>query len=397
MLKNISQYCKSTQISYQFYNSIASLNHLNWEDFNVEENIFFSKAYLETIENSFQHEVEFNYIVFFDKKKTPIGLAITQLIALNTKELQSQELPCNLGEGIKNTILKNLDVNVLICGNPFACGEHHFIFNKNLIEPKEAYKSLAKALRDTQNMDHSEKPSFIVVKEFWPETSAESDQIKQEDFTEIHIDANMVLKLKPEWTSFEDYLASMRTKFRTRAKKAFNDSAVISVKNFSESEIIKHKDKINLLYDSVIDNAYFKLGKLNAQVFMNLKKALVDKFMFFGYFLGDELIGFKTCFVQKNHVEAFHIGFDYAFNKTHQIYQRMLYDYVSLAIEHKVSELRLGRTSETIKSTVGAKPVDMKLYVRHRNSLSNTLLKPLVDFVSPSEAEIRNPFKKTSH
>ena len=59
----------------------------------------------------------------------------------------------------------------------------------------------------------------------------------------------------------------------------------------------------------------------------------------------------------------------------------------------KVKELRLGRTAEIIKSCVGAKPVDMKLYIRHGNSISNKILKPLAEFISPSAYEVRNPFK----
>ena len=118
--------------------------------------------------------------------------------------------------------------------------------------------------------------------------------------------------------------------------------------------------------------------------------------MFKGYFLNQELIGFATSFIQENAVEAFHVGFDYSYKKSHNIYQRMLYDYVNLAINKKVSELRLGRTAETIKSCLGAQPVEMKLYVRHRNSISNTLLKPFADIISPNDFEIRNPFKKTN-
>ena len=398
MLHKIKQKCFSSQISYQFYDSVAKLPKIDWKQLTAEHNILFCTEYLKAIEDSLKEEIECNYILFFNTQKTLIGFAVTQLIKLNTKEIQNRELPCNLGENVKSTLLKNLDVNVLVCGNIFTCGEHHFVFNDNLISPKEAYISLAKALRDKRNLNNaSEKPSFILIKEFWPQTFQYSDEIKNEDFSEIIIDANMVLKLDSEWKTFEDYLASMRTKFRTRAKKIIKDSNEIEIKNFSKNEIKLHEAKIDELYNSVIDNAYFKLGKLKAEVFIRLKEALKEKFIFTAYFLKGNLIGFKTCFVQKDNVEAFHVGFDYTYKKTHNIYQRMLYEYVDIAIKNKVTELRLGRTSETIKSAVGALPINMKLYVRHRNSISNTLLKPLVDFVSPNSAEIRNPFKKNNN
>ncbi|RKN03804.1 hypothetical protein D7035_22115, partial [Aquimarina sp. AD1] len=160
-----------------------------------------------------------------------------------------------------------------------------------------------------------------------------------------------------------------------------------------DEDINTYHKEIDALYLSVLDKADFKIGKLNAITFENLKKTLQDSFIFKAYFLKDTLVGFTTSFILNKIVEANHIGIDYKYNKSYDIYQRMLYDYVDLAVSKKVDELRLGRTAEIIKSCVGAKPVEMKLYVRHGNSISNKLLKPLVDFISPSEYEVRNPFK----
>ena len=71
----------------------------------------------------------------------------------------------------------------------------------------------------------------------------------------------------------------------------------------------------------------------------------------------------------------------------------MLYDFVSLAIIHKKGELRLGRTAETSKSGVGAIPVEMKLFAKHRNLLPSKLLQPLISSIKPNEFELRKPFK----
>ena len=396
MFEKIIKKCTLTQVHYSFYNSITEIPTINWEEFETENKLFFSLDYLNTIEKTMNKEIIFRYIVFFNEQSTPIGFAVTQLISTNTKEFENQNLPCYVSQGIKNTLLKNMDINILVCGNIFSCGEHGFVFNKNQISANEAYKCLANALRDTKKIDSSEKPSFILVKEFWPKSFKNSDSIKDEDFRELHIDVNMIVQIQPEWKTFEDYLFSMRTKYRTRAKKVLSNSEEITVKDFSVAAIENYEHKINELYFSVIDNAYFKLGKLNAHILKELKIALQDKFVFKAYFLKEEMIGFTTCFVLDKSVESFHIGFDYTYKKSHNIYQRMLYDYMQLAIQNKVQELHLGRTAETIKSCIGAQPIEMKLYVRHRNTISNTLLKPVADFITPNTYETRNPFKKTT-
>ena len=146
-----------------FYNSINELPVINWEALGAHKNTFFSLDYFKTLENSFNKKIDFTYIVFFNALETPIAFAVTQLVTINTKELSDQELPCLINDSLKNTLLKNLDVSVLICGNLFSCGEHGFVFDNNQLAPADAYKCLANALRDTRKMDNAEKPSFILV------------------------------------------------------------------------------------------------------------------------------------------------------------------------------------------------------------------------------------------
>ncbi|WP_271764820.1 hypothetical protein [Aquimarina algiphila] len=392
MLDKIKNKCKTSSLKYVYYNHIDDIPHVNWDIINPENNIFLSLDYLKTLESTLSSSIRFRYILFYDND-IPVGFAAAQLIKFNSAQLKLQEFPCCISDTIKNTLFKNLDVRVLVCGNLFSCGEHGFVYNTDYISSKTAFESLSDALREIRKSENSDKPSFILLKEFWPESFDHSDYIKEHDFREFKIDVNMVLHMHSNWHTFDDYMASMRTKFRTRVKKVFKKSENIIVKDFDAEDIEIFKNEIDNLYLSVIEKADFKIGKLNAYTFKNLKESLDQTFVFKGYFIEEKLIGFTTSFVTNDIVDANHIGIDYQYNSTHSIYQKMLYDYVDLAIHKKARELRLGRTAEIIKSCVGAKPIEMKLYVRHGNSISNTLLKPLVELISPSEYEIRNPFK----
>ncbi len=392
MLEKIKNRCSSTSLRYSYYSKINDIPTKDWNKVNTKNTTFLSLAYLKTLEDTLSETITFRYILFYDKE-TPVAIAVAQLITFNSAQLKFQEFPCSMGDAIKNTLFKNLDVKVLVCGNLFSCGEHGFLYNSDHLDAKDAFENLSNALREIRKSKNSDKPSFILLKEFWPHSFDTSDYIKDHDFREFKIDVNMVLSIHPNWHTFTDYLASMKTKFRTRAKKVFKKSEAITVKNFSKKDIITFENEINTLYLSVIEKADFKIGKLNASTFKNLKESLGDTFIFRGYFLDQKLVGFTTSFILDQVIDANHIGIDYSYNKKYAVYQKMLYDYVDLAISKKATELRLGRTAEIIKSSVGAKPVAMKLYVRHGNSISNTLLKPLVELISPSEYEVRNPFK----
>ena len=104
-------------------------------------------------------------------------------------------------------------------------------------------------------------------------------------------------------------------------------------------------------------------------------------------------LGFSTSFINTTSFDANYVGLDYAYNEKFDIYQRILYDYVDEAIKARVTELQFGRTSELIKSAVGALPVDMTIYIKHKRSLSNLILKNVIQSVKPSPFELRKPFK----
>lgn len=106
-----------------------------------------------------------------------------------------------------------------------------------------------------------------------------------------------------------------------------------------------------------------------------------------------KLIGFSSSFIFNSILDANYVGINYEFNNEYALYQRMLYDYIEFAIQRNCSELRFGRTAEEIKSSVGANPVPMKLFIRHRNPIANRILKAIVGTIKPSEHELRKPFK----
>ena len=96
----------------------------------------------------------------------------------------------------------------------------------------------------------------------------------------------------------------------------------------------------------------------------------------------------------QNSLDAHFVGIDYQFNKTYAIYQRMLYDYISLAIEHKMKTINFGRTASEIKSSVGAVPQDLTIYLRHKNSIPNRILSVFLKKIQPTEFHQKKPFKK---
>jgi hypothetical protein len=71
----------------------------------------------------------------------------------------------------------------------------------------------------------------------------------------------------------------------------------------------------------------------------------------------------------------------------------MLYDYIQIAIAKKLKTLNFGRTASEIKSSVGAKPQDLTMYLRHKKGITNKIVKLFLQYIQPSPFRQHFPFK----
>jgi predicted N-acyltransferase len=393
MAMNILGGARHTELKAAFYDAVKMINAAHWQKVTAGKNIYLSLEYLQALEEAMEGSMKFRYILFYDKNSEPVAVASVQLLNFVDREAKYHSLLCRMSEHIKNQLLRSLGIKVMICGNVFATGENGFMFT-DAVSGEEAYHNLSHAL---QRLRQSEKingqVSIVLLKDFWPSSFSKSDALKTHDFRDFMIDVNMVLKIQSGWKSFEDYLNSLTAKFRTRAKSVFKKSEEIRVENLDEAGIEKYKSEIETLYNNVREKADFKFGALNGDAFILFKRNLGDMFRLTGYFHDHALVGFSSAVISNEVVDGNYVGLDYNLNQQFALYQRMLYDFVELAIQSSAFELRLGRTAEEIKSCIGAEPTHMKLYMKHRSAVSNKLLKPIIASIVPREFELRKPFR----
>ena len=204
----------------------------------------------------------------------------------------------------------------------------------------------------------------------------------------------MQLQLQDDWQNFDDYLASMKTKFRVKAKKAFKQSTQIRIEEVTLENIDKKLPKMTALYEKVALNASFNLGNFNLKTYKDLKEKLGDDYILKTYWLEDKIVGFISGVINQKSLDAHFVGIDYQLNRAYAIYQRMLYDYIEIAIHKNLKTLNFGRTASEIKSSVGATPQDLTMYLRHKKSITNRILKLFLQRVQPTPFQQKFPFKK---
>lgn len=385
---------KYTTRIFKYVNEIPNLV---WDDFSEISNVYFSKAYLKSLEEFNAHRIQFFYIVIY-KDNHAVSLATIQVVEF---DFITSDFTSNSNKFVQkvsdqlSTVLKRNYVKIMICGNMFLSGEHG-IYIKPTEDKKVVLEQIVSGIQTIVNANKYLKKwvDIILLKDFITASLPITNNLKSYNYTAIQVDPNMVLTLDTNWQSFKDYLAAFKSKFRVKAKKAYKTSSQLNVRDFSADDIKTYKKELTALYDNVKNKASFTPEALNLATYSALKNVLKDKFVFRGYFLDEVLVGFMSGVINNATLDAHYVGINYDLNKKHAIYSRMLYDYVTIGIERRVKEINFGRTAGEIKSTLGAVPQELTCYIRHKKSVANFLFKPLLKKVKPTVFEQRFPFKK---
>ena len=383
----------SNIISRSIYRKIEDVPSDQWNAVAKRRNIYLSIDYLSSLESEMNSEIDFYYVISYDSNKKPILISSFQLVKFIDKRKAYSKQLSKLSYHVHKKILDALTINVLVCGSVFADGENGFLWSDD-ISSDAAINEISEVTNQLKKEKCiKDKFSMTLFKDFWPKSKSFSDRLKEFNYRDFMIDVNMVLHIHNQWLTVDDYFASMKTKFRTRAKSVYKKAQDVQLRSLDKSEILAYSSRLQDLFENVLDKSDFSFGKLNVKAFANFSEKLGDNFVLKGAFLDDKLVGFSTSFMNGDSLEANYVGLDYQYNIDHSVYQRILYDYVEQAIDRKAKDLQLGRTSELIKSSIGAIPMNMKLYIKHNSGVSNLLLKPIIQSISPSEFELRKPFK----
>lgn len=384
--------CTNTNTAL-FFSSIDEIPSQIWEDLGCTKNIYFHPNFLKSVEKN-HPEIIFSYIVLVDKKNKPTAFASLKIIDFYLNSIKNDlEFLKDIGRKL-HVFPDKKPLKLLICGNTFVTGEHG-VFIKENQDKKAIIKELAESLNHFVNSDKKLKKQIdaFLLKDFAKESLFITDELKDFKYHTFSVEPNMQLQLHDNWQNFDDYLASMKTKFRVKAKKAFKQSVNIRIEEVTLKNIDQKLPKMTALYEKVASNAAFNLGTFNLETYRDLKEKFGDDYILKSYWLDDKIVGFISGIINKKSLDAHFVGIDYQLNREYAIYQRMLYDYIEIAISKKLKIINFGRTASEIKSSVGAVPQDLTMYLRHKKTITNKILKLFLQRVQPTPFQQKFPFK----
>lgn len=363
-----------------------------WDDV-AQNNLFLTKRYFKVLEQSAPANMTCFYIGVFREGRL-VGCALSQFLDMGSLSSFGARDHC-IKESIRLFFFKRFVSRVLILGNNMLSGENAFVFADNL-PPLEYFRALNDGLDEIGRHLAQEKrdPHLTVWKDFCPDHAREFQSVLGYEYFRFSAQPNMILSVRPAWKTERDYVNDLTKKYRDQYKRARKKAEGITMRQLSAQEIEKNKSKLYELYLTVAQNAPFNTFYLRDNHWLSLKENLGDDFLFYGYFKGDQLIGFDTLIKNGSTMETYFLGYDGQVQKQRMLYLNMLYNMLGYAIKNGFKRVIFARTAMEIKSSVGAKPVELVGFMKHRNSIFQALLPKLYHYFEPeAQWQQRHPFK----
>lgn len=380
-----------TPLFIEIYSSVSDLPE-NWNDFAIE-NIFLSKEYLKILEKSAPSNMFCHFIGLF-KEGELVGIALSQLLDLNKLESFGERDKC-VKTAVRNTFFKNFCSHILIIGNNMLTGQNAFAFSDktNEVQVLLSLKAAAEKLK-TIFKNKGLKVHITTFKDFPTQEITNFNQAGFQNHFQFSAQPNMFFDIPNHWKSEQNYIDALSKKYRDQYKRARKKAEGVEKRKMNLEDIKKHEETIYDLYFHVAKNAHFNTFFLTKNHFRIFKELLKDKFLFYGYFLDEKLIGFNTIIKNGEVMDTYFLGYDDSIQREKMLYLNMLYDMVAYSINKGFKEIIFARTALEIKSSIGAKPQEMYGFAQHSNPIADLAFEKIYSYLEPKvEWKERNPFK----
>jgi predicted N-acyltransferase len=367
--------------------SIDYLNEAHWNQVTDPASLFFSRRYLRVLEDAGPENLRPCYAIIF-REKEPVAAIAAQSVTVSLSRLRKQSSA--------NVPLDLIEEKMLVCGNLLSWGMHGISFAPN-VDHTSVWPAVAEGIYRLRRVDKLfGDTAFVMVKDITDTYASSAAALSRFSYRELETEPNMVLDISPKWKSYDDYLASLTSKYRKQAKQIEKEvtEAGCKVEDIKSDEVERNAAQLHELYLQTHRNARLRLVTLPVTFLPTLAERLGDDMRFTILRQGEALLGFVTTVKDGETAVGYYIGFDRKANAGIPIYFRLLQAVVGHAIELGCKRLSLGRTALEPKARLGARPDPMRVWIRHRIPMLNLIVRGLLHTIDDhEEAPERNPFK----
>lgn len=382
-------YERHSELGYQyaFSDSIEFIKQNHWDLIAKHQSIFLSREYLKSIEAYSPENTRQCYAIAYSDGE-PVLIFVCQLADISGEQISAPE------KGLAKSLARSYKERVIVCGNLVSSGLHGVGFAESLDE-EAGWTIVAEILYKIRRAEKLKgEINFALVKDLKGDSVDRSKVMERFSYRKIQTDPDMVLELGDGVKSFDDYLQLLSSKYRSRVKTVIKDIDKAGLETRKLDITDEVDSRIHSLYLNVENRAKTRLSTLPKGYFKGLAENLGDKFSCYGLMREEDIIGFISIIKDGDSAIAYYVGFEYEENDKSPVYFRLLQLVIVAAIEMGCTKISFGRSALEPKANLGAKPVDVYVWARHRVPVVNFFVRKLFRNIPFDEAPDRNSLKR---
>ncbi len=368
------------------------LNPVHWDAL-AAQTVFLSRDYLRVLEQHAPANLEPRYAMAYTDGE-PVAALLLQRVAVGGAQLRKPG-----AKRLVDTPMAGLKEHLLVCGNLLVWGARSMALAPHADEA-QLWHAVCEAIYRLRRADKLNGQSDLaLIKDLGLRGQDVPPALRLLGYRSVETEPDMVLTLRPEWRSWDDYLASMTSGYRSAAKKLLKDcaAAALTLRLATAEEMLARADELHGLYGQVHQGQGLRLATLTPGYLPAMAAALGVRFRCrVAEHADGRWLGFVTSVHDGDTTLGYYIGYDRAANADAPIYLTLLQSTVQDALAFGSSRLSLGRTALEPKAKMGCKPEPLSCAVRHRVSALNWIVTALTRTAEHDEPPERSPFKATT-
>jgi predicted N-acyltransferase len=348
------------------YESIHDLDRRQWDQITGANALVRSHDYLAAIEAASINDCKYFYPVVLDKTGALVGHACVYTITTDFSQLLPKHVK-SIAYLVRRLWPKFLRFKVTECASPMTAS--HGI---SILAGKDSATIIREIGRAIEKIAESQCSNLVVIRDFLTHEREIFDSLLDDDFNVV---SNMPLaRIRVRWSSYEEYLSSMRSKYRKdvkrrllRARRAGQEVCTVTSFGDNSKQWVEQSrtvfEKTKGFKREVLGCGYYEhmdrqLGERSVLVAAKRDQ----RFVAHGMILHDDVDTIATYFGRDR-------------GPASQEWFQLVNEVIRIGIERKSNYVNLGLGSYDAKTNVGADVEPLYVYSKSTIAFVNWLMK----------------------
>jgi predicted N-acyltransferase len=390
---------QAAPVRFAFAERIDLLDGARWDALVADRGPLLQRAYFRELERALPDNLDLRYALLV-RGDEPVAALAMQIVGLVGARLRVQPAAPRAGlrglaERAVGKLVDRVTARALVVGNVLTYGNHGVAIRAGLEADPDVWHGVGEAAYRVRRAEqHAGSADFLLVKDLTAPQLTASGLLRDLGYRPVETEPDMVLTLRPEWRTHADYLAALTGKYRKNVRaRVLDPVAAAGLVVQPITDVAGAAARLHELYLAVHANAALRPVTLAPGYWQALARGAGDRVRFAGVRTQDRWLGFVVTLLDGGDTAiAYHIGFDREAAAELPLYLRLLHRTIEDGIALGARRLSFGRTALEPKAMLGARPLPLHVWVRHRQPVLNKAMRALLGRIHHDDAPERNPF-----